>query len=443
MDWWSETTESLGGRLARLRVGVYGSGGAPSHHVALVALWGGSPRVVTANDIRGGALDDLDALLFPGGGLNAMAGQLNPLGPEGARLVKQWVLSGGTYVGSCAGSCHPVRMSDPYRAALPVADEISMCSVTPLNASAGEWGLDSPGTGALRVQREESPLFAGLPDTFEVIHYNGPLFPPAAGATGRVLGPGERFTPFERSAGQDSSAALDAALDAGARISYRESVGAGQVILFGSHPEFGASALQLGWLPAARLLANALGLVEPRGSVRGSTGELSAASLAECLRLTRELRQTLGELLPLGEHLPAGTPPFLGRSGRELWEEAVSESREVLGRLAAFLESLQPGIARGAFLLDREPQPDQDYGFSGLRQLLARAHGAVGAAAASAPADWPAFSTPYAEFLTHPYYQVASVYLSAGGLVAAAALQAEAFAALNGLPAGSVVPLTA
>src|SRR5690606_15787322 len=69
-------------QLPGLRAGVYGSGGAPWHHLALIAVNGGTPIVVRAEDISAGILSDLDVLIFPGGGALAMAGLLAPLGEE-------------------------------------------------------------------------------------------------------------------------------------------------------------------------------------------------------------------------------------------------------------------------------------------------------------------------------------------------------------------------
>lgn len=443
-NWWEQTVASSRPRLGGLRAAVYASGGAPSHHLALLALWGAQPRIVHAEEIARGGLEALDAVIFPGGGLRAMAGQLGPLGEAGVARLRAWVEAGGTYVGSCAGSCHPLRMSDPYREALPLAARFQMCEVTPLNAAAGGWGLDSPGTGRLRVRPEGSPLFEGLPEPFEVVHYNGPLFPPVPGAAGEVLGAGEGFTPFERSLGRAGETTLERAVARGARAAYRQPVGAGQVIVFGPHPEFGASALQLGWLPASRLLANALGTVTPRGRAAPPAGAVSREALAEAARDARALDEALERLAPLGERLPPDTPPFLGYSGPGLWAAAVGEARRVLGRLRGWLGECPAGEGlAAAFLLDCEPRPGQDFGFAGVRQLLARALGMARRAEALPPERWPAFSGPYDEFLTHPYHLVASVYLSAGGLVAGAGLQATAFAAANGLPLPAAVPLTA
>lgn len=442
-NWWTQTQASLGEHLGRLRVGVYASGGAPSHHLALIALWGGQPRVIHAEEIAQGGLQDLDAVIFPGGGLLAMAGQLNPLGEAGIAQIRAWVEAGGSYIGTCAGSCHPLKMSDPYQAALPVATQFQMCSLTPVNAAAGEWGLDSPGTGRIVVEPEDHPLLAGFDQPFEIVHYNGPLFPAEAGAAGRVMGATTRFTPFERSAGlKASTTTLGRAIAQQARIAFRQKVGEGQIILFGSHPEFGASALQLGWLPASRLLANALSLVPARGRVESSPGSVSSETLSEIQDRAAELGGLLEQLAPLGKQLPANTPPFLGYSGAELWQAAIAEARQILQRLQAWAKTCPVGEnLEGAFLLDAAPRANQDFGFAGVKQLLDQALEMARRAAAKSPRAWPAFSGAYNEFLEHPYHLVASVYLSAAGLIAGAGLQATAFAAFNGLPQANLVPL--
>ncbi len=442
-DWWQQTLDAVQDHMGGLRIAVYGSGGAPSHHLGLVGLWGGSPRVIHANAIASGGLSNFDAVIFPGGGLFAMAGQINPLGPQGIAEVRKWVEAGGTYIGSCAGSCHPLRMSDPYRAALPAAAEFQMCNLTPLNAAAGDWGLDSPGTGRLRVQAEPHPLMEGLSGEFEVVHYNGPLFPPQPGTAGRVLASGSSFTPFEASLGlQTDSTTLSRAIAQGARMAFRQQVGAGQIILFGSHPEFGGSALQLGWLPAVRMLANAFKLVPARGQPAPMPGAINPSALEQMQHDATELQALLERIAPWGAQLPANTPPFLGYSGPELWQAAIAESQQVLSALHNWLTDCPVGDnLEGAFLLDMPPQPDQDFGFAGTRQILHKALEMTRQAEATPPSQWPAFTGAYNEFLAHPYHLVAAVYLSAAGLIAGATLQAAAFAKSNGL-AQPDIPIT-
>ena len=444
-DWWKQARDHVQPHLSSLRVGVYASGGAPSHHIGLVALWGGKPKPIYADQIAAGTLAEFDSVIFPGGGLLAMAGQLTPMGKTGANNLRRWVEEGGTYIGSCAGSCHPLRMSDPYREALPLAVQIEMCDLTPVNAAAGDWGLDSPGTGRIKIEVIPSnhPLMEGLESTFDVVHYNGPLFPPNQGTAGKVLEATKDFTPFEKSLGVEGETTISRAVKANAHVAYRQQIGHGQIILFGSHPEFGASALQLGWIPASRMLANALRLVPVRGTPIPVEGEVSLGGLERSLETARQLRQTLSNIISLGEHLPQNTPPFLGYSGLALWNAAIIESIQVLERLEEWLPTCPTGRLEAAYLLDREAKPDQDFGFVGMSQLLERALEMACQAETKPPNQWPAFTGPYNEFLSHPYHLVAAVYLSAGGLIAGAALQAAAFAAQNGLKAPNLFPLTA
>ena len=444
----SEIRPALGPHLARLRVAVYASGGAPSHHLALIALWGGSPEVVSADEIISGRLADYDAVIFPGGGLAAMAGQLQPLGGAGLSALRGWVETGGSYLGSCAGSCHPLRMSGAYNAAYPDAVQFQVCDVVPLNAAAGAWGLESPGTGRLYAAPEADPLFAGFTEPFEIVHYNGPLFPPSKGAAGRILGCADAFTPFEvsqsLSAAHDARAAtLGRAVTQGARLAYHQRVGEGQVIVFGSHPKFGGSALQLGWLPAARLLANALRLVPAKSTALAPVkAVLTEQRLREIEQSATALESLLAQAVPLRARLPATTPSFLGLSGSELWDAVLGEAQGLLSGLRRWAAACPSKTSlRDLKLLDCAPKPGQDVGFMGVCQLLDRAL-ELARRAVDPAAEWPDFTGAYDQLETHPYHLLVGSYLSAGGLIAAAALQAAAFTATNALPLPYPVPLS-
>ena len=441
----SKIRSMLGAHLSRLRVAVYASGGAPSHHLVLLALWGGNPEVIYADEIVSGKLSEYDAVIFPGGGLAAMAGQLEPLGEAGMTALRRWVEAGGTYLGSCAGSCHPLQMSDAYNEAYPDASPFQICSVTPLNAAAGAWGLESPGTGRLRVMPEAHPLFEGLTDPFEIVHYNGPLFPPSAGAAGKVLGSANAFTPFEVSQGSYSEkqpTTLKRATSQGARVAYQQHFGNGRVIVFGSHPEFGGSALQLGWLPGARLLANALGCVPAKSTpLVPTTDVLAKPVFLEIRRRAAELKTLFARAAPLRECLPTETPSFLGMSGLELWDAVIAEAQELLDGLEHWAVACPSGnTVRGVHLLDCAPKPGQDVGFMGTCQLLDHAL-ELAQRAVDPTTEWPDFTGAYDQLETHPYHLLVGSYLSAGGLIAAAALQVTAFTALNALPQPYSVPL--
>lgn len=430
--------------LSRLRVAVYASGGAPSHHLALLALWGGNPEVIYADDIIDGRLSQYDAVIFPGGGLAAMAGQLEPLGGAGLSALRHWVEVGGSYLGSCAGSCHPLQMSGAYNEAYPDASQFQICDVTPLNAAAGAWGLDSPGTGRLRIAPEAHPLFEGFTDPFEIVHYNGPLFPPSAGAAGQVLSSTDAFTPFETSQFLPAKpTTLERVVSQGARLAYHQRVGKGQVIVFGSHPEFGGSALQLGWLPAVRLLANALRLVPAKSApFTPVTAVLSEHVLLEIKQRVTALRTLLTQAVPLGTQLPAATPSFLGLSGLDLWDAVLDEAQRLLNALERWAVTCPLDTPlRDPKLLDAAPKPGQDVGFMGVCQLLDRALGLTRRAVDLAT-EWPDFTGAYDQLETHPYHHLVGSYLSAGGLIAAAALQVTAFTVTNALPLPYPVPLS-
>lgn len=435
-----------GQHLSSLRVAVYASGGAPSHHLALLALWGGNPEVIYADEIVGGKLSEYDAVIFPGGGLAAMAGQLEPLGEAGMTALHRWVEAGGSYLGSCAGSCHPLQMSAAYNEAYPDALPFQICDVTPLNAAAGAWGLDSPGTGRLRVLPENHPLFEGLTDPFEIVHYNGPLFPPATGAAGKVLGCSDAFTPFEVSQALSEQQPAEPttvvrAVAQGARIAYRQHIGNGQVIVFGSHPEFGGSALQLGWLPAVRLLANALNLIPAASAPRvPATTVLSEPVLLEIRRRAKGLETLFTRAAPLRERLPAETPSFLGMSGSDLWDAVTGEAQGLLDGLEHWAAACPVGgTVRDIYLLDRAPKPNQDVGFMGTCQLLGQAL-SLAQRAVDSETEWPKFTGAYDQLGTHPYHLLVGSYLSAGGLIAAAALQVAAFTTTNKLPLPHLIP---
>lgn len=74
---------------------------ALSTAVAAIEAAGLRPVVVTPDDVRAGALDDVAAVLFTGG-RGSVQGRL--LGDDGRERVRTFVRGGGGYVGICAGA---------------------------------------------------------------------------------------------------------------------------------------------------------------------------------------------------------------------------------------------------------------------------------------------------------------------------------------------------
>ncbi len=89
-----------------LRVGVYEARGVGASALdSAMAAFGASADVtaqrITPADVRAGALDELDVVLFTGG-RGSIQGQL--LGEAGRERVRRFVRGGGGYVGICAGA---------------------------------------------------------------------------------------------------------------------------------------------------------------------------------------------------------------------------------------------------------------------------------------------------------------------------------------------------
>ncbi|MEX2501192.1 MAG: hypothetical protein WD336_02350, partial [Trueperaceae bacterium] len=282
-------------RLAGLRVGVYGSGGAPWHHLALAAVHGAEVRPVRAEDVASGRLEELDVLIVPGGGATAMHGMLAPLGEAGSETIRAWVRAGGSWISSCAGSVLPLDLGGQADAALPLARHLRMTPVAMANpGDATLGGLASPGVGRIQVRLDpDHPYADGLPTELPLIHYNGPFFAKADAANDDVRNDAVRpfawpiathdaFTPAEAFLPAADDTAIDTAPDtataaerttvarciaAGAATGVETRYGEGRVVLFGSHPEFGLGPLLLGWGDGSRLLIAALAAT-PRAAQR-------------------------------------------------------------------------------------------------------------------------------------------------------------------------------
>lgn len=459
--WWTDLVHSTREEIGALRVAVYGSGGAPYHHAALAALFGAPPVALSADEINAGALGDVDVVVFPGGGARAMAGMLDPLGMDGAARVRDWVASGGMYVGSCAGSFLPAIVGDAYWRQHPEAERLHMVCARLSNAGDSDWeGLTSPGVGVVRAEVADPYhwLAHGLPESFELVHYNGPMFvlvdpqgndPRLHRAEGvaRFVARTDRFTPSEAFMDPDAAGGdvFDRGVDAGASTALSAAFGDGTVVLYGSHPEFGFDAIQLGWGQGARLFANALrhqaqrvaggavghrtmaSPVDAEESGRSSTDRL--ASIAPELERVSKRFDALAERSP-GAWLRSGcVPRFMGLDPSVLWSAALADASRATRDAARYVRRLAhdhetvAGPARS--WVDASAPDEQDYGFMGLAQIVEAIDDALDrgeAAIATGAAD--CLEHAYADLGAHPYQLIVSSYLSAAGLAACAALSA-------------------
>lgn len=446
----TRTDRPLAGRV----VGVYGSGGAPWHHLAFAAIHGADARVVRAEDIEAGRLADLDVLVVPGGGATAMAGLLAPLGEDGATAVRTWVEGGGTYLSSCAGSVLPLALSGGADRAIPTARCLRMVEARLVNTGdATMGGVASPGVGRIVVRLDPTHRFArGLPERLELVHYNGPLFGTTESpATVRPFawpeGSTSAFTPAEQflagGGPAGGSATLDRCVGASAATGLEASYGSGRAILFGSHPEFGLGPLGLGWGEGASLLLAALaeggraregrGASPPTGgegaawAVRrerpAATPQELAAEIAEALTRAADRFADLADTDP-GAWVASGfAPSFHGKPARDAWRTDTRAAAAAARAAAAGLEGIADELGDADLpWLDDEARAGQDFGAMGLRQILRTAHAQLDGAYAALPEPARRPSHAYDLFGEHPFHLAVGSYLSAAGLTAAALL---------------------
>jgi hypothetical protein len=424
------------------RIALYGGGGAPFHHAGVLAGAGHELGFVFPEEIRGGVLAGFDAFVVPGGGREAMVGQLDPLGPDGADAIDRFVQDGGMYVSSCAGSYCAATVGPAFRAVCPVKNHLDLLPATVWNEAGGHnFGLRSPGIGVIRLRNvaPEHPVMAGIEEVFPIIHYNGPLFA-GAQALAVVEGDDPRFTAGGRLIDPDAEDDLlsRAAAEGIASIVAGER-GRGRVVLFGSHPEFGVSpAMDDPW-PAARMLLNAIDWqLAEHGAVDAARPALAMdrAPERDHAVLVAEVGSLAGEIDALADDLGARAPTawfeprramsLFGRSAPEIFAGALDD----IHRLAKETAMLAPEVP--AAILGFAPAQAYDGGYSGVIALLELGRDQLAQAVAKwddEPGEEP--TTPYEQIAASPYHLVAASYLAAVGTVASAALLSRAYAGVR------------
>jgi Biotin-protein ligase, N terminal len=417
--------------MSKGRIALYGAGGSPYHHAVVFARGGHEVEFVFPEDILAGALEGFDAFVMPGGGYRAMLGQIEPLGADGARALRAYVEGGGMYIGCCAGSYDAATVPEVFLAACPAQAEMCLLGARVWNDGGGEeWGgLRSPGVGVLRAETAapEHPVMAGMPASFEIAHYNGPLFT-GAQPLARVAGRTERFTPWEHMLGDASAHPLIDDAPGIANI-VAGPCGEGRVVLFGSHPEFGFGVAMEDEQPPARMLLNAIAwqleehaIERPRIPIvaeRESEAEPVGEHVAALHERTAALRALGTNAKWLG---PGYAMSTFGRSGVEIWSASLDAIDRLADATAERADATEPRV------LGFRPDAELDGGYHGVIPLLEQSLELLDRALA----DWhfdpgEPGGNPYRHMLDSPYHLVAGSYLAAVGRVGAAALLCEAF----------------
>lgn len=419
------------------RIAMYGSGGSPYNHAAILAQAGHEVSFVFAQDIKAGVLVSFDAFVMPGGGYLAMQGQLEPLGAEGCRAIREYVMNGGMYIGSCAGSYIAATVPPRFLESCPAQRELCLLEARVWNVGDSKFGIiQSPGVGEIIAENAvpDHPVMADMPAQFVITHYNGPLF--EGGQTlARVKGRGARFTPGEDFLGATGGPYLvDEAAEAGVANIVVGDHGLGRVVLFGSHPEFGSS-LSLDDVPVtARMLTNAVdwqldetGHPKRTRAVLLSEREIDPVQVeADLLRLpalVERLTERCAGLRERTENAPwldeSISMSMFGRSPREIWAAALDRIPELAAEVQQRAASLPSHL-----LSFRSPSEwAVDGGFHGAFPLLEQAQEQLALAETNWRETWPqTVSDAYDHMQESPYHLVAGSYLAAVGRVASAAL---------------------
>jgi putative intracellular protease/amidase len=451
-----------GPQVRPIRIAAYGNGGAPYNHAAAFAAMGFLTEFVFAEDIMAGCLADFDMLVMPGGGSRAMFGQLDPLGEAGCRKIADFVRGGGMYLGSCAGAFDASLVSEGFVAACPQQVHLRMINAAVWNDGDAWMGLQSPGVGVIRsAVAATHPVTRGVQGEIDMTHYNGPLYALRQGAVDgamdavglmRVVGAGDAFTPAEQFLG--AATPLDDCLvtDAAAAQAFNAvagAYGAGLVVLFGSHPEFGLS-LDLGdWGDPARLMANAgLWQASMAGPARAEripchigdlvTGPPLASASSVCSAAAR-----VAEAAAVLQRRDATVAGWLdstlamssfGATGREIWDRNLAAVPGLVARIAAELDGIadllrdnadtvDPGVAAARAGVEQAmsfaPPADwnNDFGYEGVLPQLERARSMLTAADTGFGLTFAPDDNAYAYLNESPFHLAVGSYLSAVGVL--------------------------
>ena len=461
--------------LQPLRIALYGGGGAPFNHARIFAELGFHSEFISPQEVRAGMLDEYDLFGVPGGGGLAMIGQLTPLGEDGCRRIKDWVQRGGMYIGSCAGSFDAAIVAESFLEVCPQQRQMQLVNALIWNRGDTEWiGLESPGVGVIKSRnlQPDHPVMFGLPERFDITHYNGPLFdtdtavlPDASAAKGlaAVAGARDDFTPSERFLSFSQPRQLDATLLGRAAKEGRFNIvsgynGLGRVLLFGSHPEFGYNLAMDNWGAPARMLANAaywqsaqLGAGRPT-MVKRERGIAQSHPLGSGLSRIAEACGAINNAVEALHDLATDNATWLdeshamsvfGMSGREVWQRGLGDFADLTGRMHVALERANNLLKRADALLNNDgadadqrkqvlsdmlsaleeavhhqtpAEWRQDFGYEGVLQMLSRAESMLRRAKDNGDSAFDASDNPYAYFESSPYQLVVGSYLAANGV---------------------------
>jgi hypothetical protein len=362
--------------LNPVEIAIYGDHVAQCYAFnGLFNAMGFKAEIITGEQVKAGILEEYDIFAIPGDSWP----QTYSLGEVGCNKVKEFITNGGGLIASCAGGWTTAGQAPnetwPQKSYL----EVGRWYMWNVNTSwpFASWGdkyYTPAGIGILTLDNEnpDHPVMFGLPESFNITHWQGPMFKPVP--VDRIQWPEINETAFtvewedqilsnpipfasfsdwtvnftfyeyygdieaQRSATQEEleDTWLGRAIDEGILSIIGGYMGVGKVVVAGSHPELGRR-LSLGDqidLPS-RIFANAL-LWEgskPDFNPVSFPVEYGLEKTSELVESVEDLFDWIADNSPdLPTNLTSKNSTF-GKSNQEKWEELVALLPSVFDRL--------------------------------------------------------------------------------------------------------------
>jgi len=239
-------------------------------------------------EVANGILDSYDVFMSGGGGAATKANinrenlLLASMGVEGAKKVKDFVKEGGAYFGCCGGSYIGSVVRNRFMNWWhPAKKHMTMMNVEDWHINEhSDSGFKSPGQGMFKAKNAapENPIMFGLPEFFDCVHWNGPIWDILEAAVEDASSPtsivefedvtSEAFTPSEFFKTDETvndenikKSGIYEACERRKTAIAQGFYGTGLVVLSGSHPEritsFGVEYDRDELWDSARILSNA------------------------------------------------------------------------------------------------------------------------------------------------------------------------------------------
>jgi len=219
-----EGTASTNGRPTPIRVAIFDNEHAYNDAAGgLGKILDSKPtctwKTVSAADIRAGALNRFDVVIFPGGNSGRHATALQD---EGKQAIRQFVRAGGGYVGICAGAF----------LAAPVTAKLNGLGLVNAKTWTDKMGTES-GYGTVKIELTDAGerVFGEIPGLMDASYGGGPILSPA----------GNRDLPdyvplaLYRTETWRHESEKNNMVDTPAIVATR--FGSGRVLIFSPHPE--------------------------------------------------------------------------------------------------------------------------------------------------------------------------------------------------------------